>query len=168
MTGRIRGLATRIEEVVQSGIVRVWCGLHQLDLKMQIVFQRGWDEEFLSILTALIGYLRRQQNLVSEMRATCPKMANTCSLSMGKISRWLCGNRVRVRQYLDEKQHACSPPLICWMFLFALNAFVEEANSVFVSLQGLNTLLYQQRCRLLALVETYCRMSGMKGPLTEE
>ena len=168
MTGRIRGLATRIEEAAQSCIVRVWCGLHQLDLKMQIVFERGLDEEFLSILTALIGYLRRQQNLVTEMRATCPKVANTRWLSMGKVSRWLCGNRVRVRQYLDEKQPACSPPLIWWMFLFALNAFVEEANSVFVSLQGLNTLLSQQRCRLLALVETYCRMSGMKGPLIEE
>jgi len=33
MTGRVRGLATRIEVAVRGKkLIRVWCGLHQLDL----------------------------------------------------------------------------------------------------------------------------------------
>lgn len=60
-------------------------------------------KDFFSIQTALIEYLRSQQNLVSEMEATCSKVANTCWQSMEKVSSWLCKNLVRVRQYLDEK-----------------------------------------------------------------
>ena len=77
MTGRIQGIATRFERETPNGIIRVWCGLHQLDLVMQRVFVAALDEEFLNYLTALIGYLRRQQNLVSDMRSTCPKVADT-------------------------------------------------------------------------------------------
>lgn len=32
MTGRISNLTTRIPEVWEPGLIRVWCGLHQLDL----------------------------------------------------------------------------------------------------------------------------------------
>ncbi|KAH6602697.1 hypothetical protein BASA61_000862 [Batrachochytrium salamandrivorans] len=47
MTGRIRGAVTRIEQMLLPGAVRVWCGLHQLDLVMQAVFEAAFDETFL-------------------------------------------------------------------------------------------------------------------------
>jgi hypothetical protein len=35
-------------------------------------------------------------------------------------------------------------------------------------MQGLTTLLSQQRAKLLGLVDTYCRMTGMTGPHLDE
>lgn len=65
-------------------MIRVWCGVHQLDFKMHIIFQRGLDKEFFFIRTTLIRNLHRQQDLVTEMRATCPKVANIRGLSIRK------------------------------------------------------------------------------------
>ncbi|KAH9246800.1 hypothetical protein BASA81_015648 [Batrachochytrium salamandrivorans] len=122
MTGRIRGLSTRIESEASPGIIQIWCGLHQMDLVMQRVFESALNEGYLTVLTTLIGYLRRQQNLIADMRVTCPKVATT--------------------RLLQRKR-----------------------SVVFISLQGLSTFVSQQRARLVGLVETYCQMSGMVGPL---
>lgn len=165
MTGRISGLATRIQQVCEPGMIRVWCGLHQLDLVMQRVYSSALDEQFHSTLTGLIGHLRRQQNLVTEMRTTCPKVAETRWLSMSSVAEWLTKHHVRVKQHLDEKKPPCAPSKKWWIFMFAVHAFSLEASAVFTSLQGITTLLSEQRQRLEGLVDTYCRMSGMKGPL---
>ena len=77
MTGRVQGLVTRISNECSPGLIRIWCGLHQLDLVMQSVYIAAFGEQLHSTLTALIGYLRRQQNLITEMRSTCPKVATT-------------------------------------------------------------------------------------------
>ncbi|KAH9247850.1 hypothetical protein BASA81_014533 [Batrachochytrium salamandrivorans] len=165
MAGRIRGLSTRIESEASPGIIRIWCGLHQMDLVMQRVFKSALNEGYLTVLTTLIGYLRRQQNLIADMRATCPKVATTRWLSMGTVAKWLTSNRARIQRYLQDKNASCAPSPVWWIFLFAIQAIAEEANVVFISLQGLSTLVSQQRARLVGLVETYCRMSGMVGPL---
>ncbi|KAH9244819.1 hypothetical protein BASA81_017759 [Batrachochytrium salamandrivorans] len=165
MAGRIRGLSTRIESEASPGIIRIWCGLHQMDLVMQRVFKSALNEGYLTVLTTLIGYLRRQQNLIADMRATCPKVATTRWLSMGTVAKWLTSNRARIQRYLQDKNASCAPSPVWWIFLFAIQAIAEEANVVFISLQGLSTLVSQQRDRLVGLVETYCRMSGMVGPL---
>lgn len=165
MTGRVNGLVTRIERTCVGGLVRVWCGLHKLDLVMQRVYKPALDDEFYFQLTALIGHLRRQQNLVAEMRSTCPKVTDTRWISMSSSTRWLVSNRVRVQQHLDNKRPACTPTPMWWTFLHFISAFAEEARAVFVSLQGLTTLASKQRQRLSGLIDTYCRMSGMQGPL---
>ncbi|KAH9265975.1 hypothetical protein BASA83_010885 [Batrachochytrium salamandrivorans] len=154
MTGRIRGLSTRIESEASPGIIRIWCGLHQMDLVMQRIFESALNEGYLTVLTTLIGYLRRQQNLIADMRATCPKVATTRWLSMGTVAKWLTSNRVRIQRYLQDKNASCAPSPVWWIFLFAIQAIAEEANAVFVSLQGLSTLVSQQRARLVGLVET--------------
>ncbi|KAH6577372.1 hypothetical protein BASA60_004062 [Batrachochytrium salamandrivorans] len=110
MTGRIRGTVTRIEQMLLPGAVRVWCGLHQLDLVMQAVFEAAFDETFLGLLTKLIGLLRRQQNLISSMRSECPKFCSVRWLSMGKVLSWLVLHRVKIQQYLLEKNLEWTPP----------------------------------------------------------
>ena len=39
MTGRVQGLVTRIQYCCLPGMLRIWCGRHQLDLVMQRVFK---------------------------------------------------------------------------------------------------------------------------------
>ena len=77
MTGRLQGLVSRIASECSPDLIRVWCGLHQLDLVVQSVYKASLDEQFYSTLTQLIGYLRHQQNLITKMRLTCPKVTST-------------------------------------------------------------------------------------------
>ncbi|KAE8903349.1 hypothetical protein PF003_g12931 [Phytophthora fragariae] len=44
---------------------------------MKRVYKAALNDAFLSTLTAVIGHLRRQQLLISEMQTTCPKVADT-------------------------------------------------------------------------------------------
>jgi hypothetical protein len=48
-----------------------------------------------------------------------------------------------------------------------VHALARESNAVCMSLQGLTTLVSQQRAKLSGLVDTYCRITGMTGPLTD-
>ena len=86
MTGRLQGVATRFEQVAKPGFFRLWCGLHQLDIVLQHFFLKLMTDTFYGQLTALISYLRRQQNLISEMRTKAPKVADTRWESMSKVS----------------------------------------------------------------------------------
>ena len=163
MTGRIQGLITRLCRAASNDLIRVWCGLHQLDLVMQRVFKPALQDDFYSKLTALIGHLRRQQNLIAEMRSSCPKVADTRWISMSASTTWLRKHQVHVMHHLEEKKPSCTPSKSWWIFLFAINAFALESKAVFVSLQGLTTLVTEQQSRLDGLVDTYCRMSRMQG-----
>jgi hypothetical protein len=39
MTGRSQGVVSRFHQVSEPGLIRIWCGLHQLDLVMQRVYK---------------------------------------------------------------------------------------------------------------------------------
>ena len=111
MTGRLNGLATLFQRAVDGDdLFRIWCALHQLDLVVQAAYQKLHDETFVGILTGLIGYLRRQQNLIVEMGSTCPKLMLTRWAHMHRVLAWLVEHRVRVMLYLEEKKPACTPP----------------------------------------------------------
>jgi hypothetical protein len=144
MTGRVQGLVSRLEQACTSDIIRIWCGLHQLDLVMQRVYKPALQNEFYRVLTALIGHLWRQQTLIAEMQSTCPKVADTCWASMYIATSWLCSKRLRILQHLDEKRPSCAQEKSWWIFLHAVNAFAMEAHNVFTSLQGLTMLVSQQ------------------------
>ena len=126
-------------------MICVWCGLHQLDLVMQIVYKKALDNEFMGILTSLIGHLHRQQNIIQDTQSTCPKLATTRWVSMQLSSRWLTTNIFRVNKHFDNKKPHCTSPKHWWTFLFVVHAFADEACCVFVGLQGLTTLLSKQR-----------------------
>ena len=150
------------------GCVQVWCGLQQLDLVMQAVFEAAFNEDFLGLLTKLIGSLRWQQNLITTMGTECPKFCTVHWLSMGKVLKWLVLHRVEVQQYLLEKNLDWAPSRDWWVFTYTMHELVHEANFVFEELQGMQTLIMQQQLHLKGLVNTYCLMSQMKGPLDEQ
>ena len=52
--------------------------------------------------------------------------------------------------------------------MFVVNALSLEATIVFVSLQGITTLVSEQRQSLDGLIDTCCRMYGIKGPPSTE
>ena len=145
MTGRTQGLLMWIDKVTSHGMIRVWCGLHQLDLVMQRVYKKALDNEFMEILKYLIGQLCRQYNLIQDMQSMCPKVATARWVLMQSSSRWLTTNIICVNEHLYNKKPHGTLPKCWWKFLFAVHAFADEARRVFVGLQGLTTLLSKQR-----------------------
>ena len=71
MTCRVQGLVTFIQDCCLPGMLRIWYGLHQLDLVVQRVFKPYSEGQLYSNLKTLICHLRRQANFISEMRSTC-------------------------------------------------------------------------------------------------
>ena len=145
MTGCTQGLLTRIDRVTNHGMIRVWCGLHQLDIVIHRVYKKSLDDEFMGILTSLIVRLLPQQNPIQDMHSTCPKVATMRWVSMHSSSRWLTTNIIRVNKHLGNKKPHCTLPKRWWTFIFALHAFADESCCVFFGLQGLTALLSEQR-----------------------
>jgi hypothetical protein len=56
MTGVRKGIVSRIQAVVAKGLIRVWCGVHQLDLALKKTLGR-LPKAFLITLTTMITYL---------------------------------------------------------------------------------------------------------------
>jgi hypothetical protein len=146
MTGCHRGCITRIQqEAIRDGFYRIWCALHQLDILIQKCITMFFNDEFYGHLTSLIGYLRRQQILVQNMKTKCPKVADTRWLSLGKVCKWLCSNKTVINEYLDEKQPTCKPPMHWWAYVAIVKMIIEEVDITFVASQGLLTLIAEQQ-----------------------
>jgi hypothetical protein len=94
MTGSTKGFSTRLASaVLEFGpFFRIWCLEHQLDIIVKgaiVDMQDRANFSFEGVLTALIGYLRRQEKLIRDMGSKCPYWINV---------RWklLCETRTRV------------------------------------------------------------------------
>ena len=77
MTGRIQGVANCFEQATLPGFFRIWCGLHQLGLKLQSFFVSLMGEQFYFSLTSLIAYQRRPKNLIKDMNTKAPTVSVT-------------------------------------------------------------------------------------------
>ena len=54
--------------------------------------------EVVSILVALVTYLRTQPNLISDMRSICPKFS-TRWIIMGTVAKWLLEKRICILEH---------------------------------------------------------------------
>lgn len=116
MPRRVRGIGSRAGECVDNAghfLTRFWCGAHQLDLVVFATEAFFCGQNWYSRLTALISYLRRQQNLVNEMQGKCPKFATILWLSLGKELPWFAKHRIRINIYLEKKSPLCKPYIFC-------------------------------------------------------
>lgn len=161
MTGRIKGLVTLLESASQGFIVRVWCGLHQLDLEVRDVLEMSMDGTFLSTLTYLIAYLRRQYSFIEEVGSECPKYSNVRWLSMGNVSKWLLTHRMQIQNYMDSKMLQSKPDTIWWVFLYFVNDIFESINGTFKKLQGNKTTVAEQKISFAKLRETIDKTCGV-------
>jgi hypothetical protein len=165
MTGRVSGVVSRIHrECFTDSVYRVWCGAHQLDLVAQKVFRKLCSDQFVNVVMGITGHLRRQQNLISEMGSKCPRFIDTRWLSMGVFLSWIVANRSRLRLYFDEKKPASSPDDKWWIVVFSLHAFVSTFNVCLKKIQGLTTLLCEQKHRIDELSKTLIEEGYVDGP----
>lgn len=71
-----------------------------------------------------------------------------------QVAVWFRQYRVPVRAYLDEKNPPCVPPLKWWVVVIFVAKVSSEATITFRSLEGLTTLVSQQREGILKLAST--------------
>lgn len=148
------GLTTRFEQAVLPGLIRIWCGSHQLDLIMQEFFKVLLDEKFYTTLTTFVGYLRRQQNLISEMKTQAKKLQDTRWESMYRTSSWFKVHRIAVCEYVQQKRPSCAPSMVWWIVIIAIEKISGVASIAAKALQGHTTLVSQQRSAFETLTAT--------------
>eukprot|EP00171_Calliarthron_tuberculosum_P002636 IDg2636t1 len=139
MTGRLSGVATRIQEVADDGVVRVWCALHQLDLVVQAEYLHLHDDRFVHAL----GIHEEAVSLPAEK------------------------SRYRLRLPRCEEAGVYSSTFLV-VQLLALDAVATEITSVVRRLQGLSTLLNQQKAQLEGLVQSLMSLCPVQGPHNAE
>ena len=166
MTGHRSGVVTRLYQVSLPGCYRVWCAAHQMDLVVQKIFLKLCNDSFVSNVMALTGYLRRQTNLIHEMNSKCPRFIDTRWLSMQKLLTWLVTKRPRLQRHFYEKKPACTPQQSFWVIVYVLKAFVDVVNVCLVAIQGLDTLLSQQKARIEKLIIELIEDCDVDGPYT--
>jgi hypothetical protein len=167
MHGIHSGLQTRIDNFVHTEtdrhIIRVWCGLHQLDLAAQSGYERLCDGGFLGTLRPLIGHLRRQHNLKGRMNTTCPQVAATRWLSMSKVLNWLTDNYTIIRQHLSDNEVECAPSDSWWVIAFTVLVIANLLTSAFIKLQGKKTILEQQAVGSQVLAKDISKVFSIKS-----
>lgn len=84
---------------------------------------------------------------------------------MFSSTKMLVSNLFRVQLHVNDKQPACRPTPMWWIFLHIIHAFTEKARASFVSLQSPTRLTSKKWQQLSGLIDIYCRMSGMQGLL---
>lgn len=117
MTGRYTGAVTKLEDLALPGFFRTWCVARQLELVIQFCVQQVLTSGFYSVPTGLIGYLRRQKSLISEMRCTCLEKLHTLDGSLCNSSAWLLKHRMAVLPYLMDRNATCAPSSGWWVLL---------------------------------------------------
>ena len=174
MTGQFQGVVTELEKKAEYPIYRTWCGLHQLDLVMQVEYKNlsVLDKAFVTLTVQYIGHLRQQYKLIAEMRSTCPKLANRWVI-MGNVCDWFLQHRVRLLQFAGENANMPTvventPPHYWWIVVAAMAAITNVINITFVKLQSKDLLVSQQLEELGELAARICSGVGVEGPYDAE
>ncbi len=87
---------------------------------------------------------------------------------MGKVLKWLKLKRMRLLEHFESKKPACTPPLEWWIVILVIQPLVERVEITFKSLQGLNTLVCEQRQQLSKLERDIIARCNIHGPTTAE
>ncbi|CAM6071493.1 unnamed protein product [Sphagnum tenellum] len=151
MTRVRKGIVSRIQAVAAKGLIRVWCGAHQLDLALKKALGH-LPETFLTTLTTMIAYLRHQQKLISKMKSKSPYYITVQWSSLCQVVSWYVKHQEKVKAFLVEKEVVWAPSEQWWLTLLMLHKMLDLFWSTSASLQTSNLTLRQQTSNLSSLV----------------
>lgn len=164
----INVIIDRLQHEATSPILRTWSAANQLDLVIKSVYNSLQDLHFVDTLTKLVAYLRRQEALIAETNSTCPKLASSHWRSIQNTLAWMKTNRIRILRYLKDKQSPYAPSMSWWIIAMAVSELNQAAARTYDRISGMSTLVSNQTEELAELVETLHRLSGCKGPVTDD
>jgi hypothetical protein len=140
MTGVRKGIVSRIQAIAAKGLIQVWCSAHQLDLALKKALGR-LPKAFLTTLTTMIAYLRRQQKLISEMKSKSPYYITVRWPSLYQVVSWYVKHQEKVKVFLAEKEVVWAPSEQWWLTLLMLHKMLDLFWSTNASLQASNLTL---------------------------
>ncbi|KAG7370273.1 hypothetical protein IV203_028019 [Nitzschia inconspicua] len=135
-------------------------------LVVKKAFNRLCSDRFLNTITGITCHLRRQQNLQREMKSMCPTFVYTRWISMGKLLKWLKIKRIRLQEHFAKRKPSCTPAREWWLVVLIIQPLVELIEKTFLSIQGFNALVQEQRQELHYLINDISSRCNLKGPLT--
>jgi hypothetical protein len=87
---------------------------------------------------------------------------------MGKVLKWLKVNRIRLMLHFSTKRPACTPPTEWWLIVIIIQALVDRIEITFSAMQGMKTLVCEQRQLLTTLAHDIQARCNIEGPMTNE
>ena len=161
MTGRHGGVVTLLERQATNKIVRVWCPIHQADLVVKKCINLLGDGLFYKQAHNLSVHLRKQANLIRDMKTTCPKDTNRW-VHFGNMIKWMLEHRRRILEHIVEKEPVCAPSEAWWILCAAVAPLILTLNTTLVILQGRDLVLSQQQREIDNLIGNLCTFLQMK------
>lgn len=68
ITAPVSSVAAQFENVAKGRFIRLWCGVHQIDIVLQSTYTKLSDETSYKQLISLMSYLRRRKNIINDMK----------------------------------------------------------------------------------------------------
>ena len=167
ITGRVSRVAARFQQAAKPGFIRICCGAYQLDIVMQKIYTGFSDDDFYAKLTAVISYLRRQQNFIGELWSKAPKVADTRWEWMSGGSSCFKFLNIAVDEHLERKKPSCKPPPRWSAEIMIIDHFAVRSTLTFKQLQGHAVTVSMQKSRLASLQDFHLSAFDDMGPLLE-
>jgi hypothetical protein len=131
-------------------VVQVWCPLHQIDLVVKETTDAIDDGAWLSMTYELTVYLRRQDNLITEMGVTSPKKTNRW-VALASVLHYNMKHEPKIVSYISqrhEERNVVVPPVLTksWCTrVYVVAPGIERIKQTFAELQHRLLLVSQQR-----------------------
>ena len=161
-------LIERFRGEVTSSVYRTWSAANLLDSAIKRVHMSVLDDLFFDRLLHLIAYVRRQPSLLTHLSGQCPKLVSTHWLNIERCLRWFKSNRVIILQHLQEKKPSCAPSVSWWVLAMAVLDITQAAARTYRTLSAMFSSPSANIELLSQLIQTYSRLSGCKGPVSED
>jgi len=157
MTGRHRGLVTRMVAAAENPVLRIWCAPHQIDLVVKQAAESVADGAWIKFTWSFSISLRKQANLITRMNAKCPKQTNRWT-HLGRLLTFLKSYRRQLIEFCLENRPDDAPTCEWWLMTFSIAPIIDAINYTFAILQSLSLLIAQQESHINALVGTLTAM----------
>jgi hypothetical protein len=157
MTGRLGGMVTLLEKEASFMVHRMWCLLHQIDLIANDCLSSLFAGEFMTLVNKIAATLRRQENLIMEMQATCPKMT-TRWLALGSWTRWQVEKHL---EFFSKPRAKVVPPDWYWPVVCAISSLFFTIDISMKRMQALSLVLSQQSEEIRKLISCIIEMTAV-------
>jgi hypothetical protein len=86
----------------------------------------------------------------------------------GKAFEVVDQQRVRLMLHFTEKIPACTPSIEWWIVVAVIYPLVQRVEATFISVQGMNTLVCEQKEQFLKLLCDMQVRTNVEGPMTAQ
>jgi hypothetical protein len=157
MTGRHTGLVTHMIACAQNPVLRIWCGLHQIDLVVKSTAKELANDKWIMFAWSFSIFLLAQANLITSMAVKCPKKTNRWT-HFERLLQFFKDHRRRIVAYAETHRPEQTQTSAWWVITFAVLPTINAINVTFVILQNQSLLIVQHEQHIHTLISSLVAM----------